>query len=70
MKIFKKFPDKAICPICGKNTPGKCTMVPKPETKEGFNVECEIVHIDCIDLEMFQNETILYFLQIKEKEFE
>ena len=60
MRTFEEFPKEAICPICGRNNPGRCFLVPIDGTSDGKIAEACVVHIDCIDLRYSDKIQILY----------
>jgi len=50
MRVFKKFPKKSICPICGKNTDKECVLIRINGTEEERNIEARCYHLDCLEL--------------------
>lgn len=51
MKIFKEFNQSTECKICKTNKNGEAVLIPKYETAKDGNVECEQVHLECLDLQ-------------------
>lgn len=64
MKIFKNINKSGKCAICGEKTDGKVVLIPIDGTEDGHNVQCEQVHISCLDLRMRKQydgeDTIIY----------
>jgi hypothetical protein len=60
MRIFKNFPQDDICLICGKNTAGACSLVGMDGTQEGNIEQARPVHLNCIELRLSAQTTILY----------
>ena len=42
------------CPICGTNEDKSVTLVGIFGTEDGHNIEAEQVHIDCIELTLYE----------------
>ena len=53
MRVFKKFPKKSICPICGKNTDKECVLIRINGTEEERNIEARCYHLDCLELKEY-----------------
>jgi hypothetical protein len=64
MRIFDHFNKESICPICGNNDDKPCTLVEISGTEEGNIIEAEIVHIDCLDLTMFEHKDMTIINQL------
>lgn len=60
MRVFENYPKEKICPVCKTNKEGKSCLVGIYGTQEGFNIEAEIVHIDCLDLMIDKDMCIIY----------
>jgi len=56
MKIFPHFNTASDCPLCGKNTDSPSTRIPDHSTEKDGNVECQQVHIACLDLATAKND--------------
>jgi len=65
LNIFEKFNTTSICKICGTNKDGKSVLIPINGTKNDGIVECEQVHLDCLDLRciLTEDETTYYIVQ-------
>lgn len=50
LRIFEHFNQSSECKICGTNKDGKAILIPKEGTEDDGIVECEQVHLDCLDL--------------------
>jgi len=75
MRTFKKFPKEKKCIVCGTNEDKECVLIAKVGTgdnpnKEFQNYECEIVHLDCLDLWYDENNEIIYQRVFKKLEDE
>jgi hypothetical protein len=63
MKVFEQFNQSTKCKICGTNNKGKAVLIPKYETQKDGNVECEQVHLDCLDLQWITDNSLnTYFI--------
>lgn len=64
MKIFKNINKEGSCAICGKNTDGEVVLIHIDGTEDGGNVQCEQVHVTCLNLRMTKikdgNDSIIY----------
>lgn len=65
LNIFEKFNTSSNCKICGTNKDGKAVLIPKEETEDNGIVECEQVHLDCLDLTFILGDakTTYYIVQ-------
>lgn len=61
MKVFKEpnVDDNWICPICKTNDNKEVVMVGIDGTREGFNIQAEIIHLSCIELIYYKDKGIL-----------
>ena len=48
MRTFEKFPDSAICPICGTNKDSECFLAHIDNTGDGRIAEGQPIHTDCL----------------------
>ena len=48
MRTFEKFPEQAICPICGTNKSETTVLVPIIGTQEDNRWKPAPVHLDCL----------------------
>ncbi len=65
MRIFPKFNQSSVCPICGESFDGKAVLIRMPETQKGNICEGKQVHLDCLDFEWLEaggTVTICQFL--------
>jgi len=63
MKVFEQFNQTTKCKICGTNKEGKAVLIPKYETQKDGNVECEQVHLECLDLQWILDQNMeTYFI--------
>lgn len=63
MKVFEQFNQTTKCKICGTNRKGQSVLIPKYETQKDGNVECEQVHLECLDLEWILDQNMeTYFI--------
>ena len=62
MKIFKE-PNLSNptwrCPICGTRNVEPVTLIPKYGTEKDGNVEAEQVHVSCLQLVLYENESVI-----------
>ncbi len=62
MRVFE-YPNlsniKWKCPICGTRDKKEVVLVGKSGTEEGRIAEAEQVHLDCIELIIFESEHII-----------
>lgn len=54
MRIFEHFNTNTNCYICNKNDDKPAVLIPIDGTEKDGNVECEQVHLDCIDLHLIK----------------
>jgi len=61
MNIFEKFNTKSVCKICGTKKKGRSVLIPIEGTENNDNIECEQVHLDCLD-PIFMSDHDNYFI--------
>jgi len=47
------------CPVCKQDDDKKITLLSKYGTRKGNIVEAEQVHIDCLDLWIYEDEKVI-----------
>jgi len=68
MKVFKKFPKKSICPICGKNTDKEGVLIGINGTQEEKIMEARCYHLDCLELTEYSiGDNVTIAQQFKKK---
>lgn len=65
MRVFKNFPKEKKCLICNTNKNKECVLIAIVGTgdnpkKEFQNYECEIFHLDCLNLWYDKKLKIIY----------
>ena len=65
LRIFDKFNQRTTCKICNTNKSGKAVLIPIGGTEDGGNVQAELVHLDCLDLQLILGDcgTTYYIVQ-------
>jgi len=59
MKIFKDCKFKQKCLICDKKTKGDGVLILINGTREGFNMEAKLFHVECLNLTYYKDENII-----------
>jgi len=60
MRVFEKFPENKVCPICGTNENKPGVLIGIDGTEEGHIMEADCFHVDCLELRVsYQNENAL-----------
>lgn len=61
MRIFKgsNIDNNWVCPICKENTDKEVTLVGIDGTQDGYNIQAEQVHIDCLELIYYKDKNII-----------
>jgi len=67
MRTFEHFPNKQKCPICKTNEDKTCVLVGIEGTQEGFNVQAQPFHLECLDLTWFKDNNIIAMKWLEEK---
>ena len=61
MRTFKK-PNTTNdwkCPICGEATEKETVLIGIKGTEDGYNIQAEQFHLDCIDLTYYKDQNII-----------
>ena len=62
MRVFKEpnlFNEKWKCPICGTRDVKEVVLIGKEGTQEGHNIQAEQVHLDCIELLLYEDMGVI-----------
>jgi len=65
MNVFKDFPKKSKCPICGTNKDKESVLIGIDGTQEGKNIQAQVFHLDCLDLMYNEDMGFIYQKVIK-----
>ncbi len=61
MRIFQKFPsENTKCPVCGTNEDKPCCLIAIEGTQEGYNVQAQPTHVDCVNLWWNRTSNVFY----------
>ena len=70
MRLFDHFPEKSICPICGKSDDSPCFLMPIAYTQKDRICEAQPTHAHCIydSLDCFVWDRDLKIIYMRTKE--
>ena len=62
MRVFKKgnWSQGGVCPICKTDKEGEVVLVGVVGTQDGYNMEAEQFHVDCLDLVYDKEHQVLF----------
>ncbi len=61
MRIFPKFPEDKVCPICKTNRQEECTLISIVDSNEegSFTYKADVFHVSCIELWYAKDQNII-----------
>lgn len=61
MRVFKHPNLEGFkCPICGTSKDGEIVLVGIQGTQEGYNMEAEQIHLNCLELTLDKERQLVY----------
>ena len=62
MRVFPKFNQSSVCPVCGTNKEGEAVLVAVEGTQDGNICEALQIHLGCIDLNVGRSVNERYWV--------